>query len=306
MKQVVEDGQNWHGFTALVKKYGVVPKDVMPETYSAASSAHVIYVLGLRLKQAAMKIRESNPSKTAEIKMQALKDVYRILVINFGMPPKEFTWRYMTVDNKLSPMKTYTPQQFYRDAIGDELDDYYPLYSVPTLAFNKKFEIDLNRIISDQPNLYFVNCDLSVLKDAARKSVEDSNAVWFGCDVGKESNWDKGLMTPGLYDLKSLYGIDFTMTRKELFETYSSIPTHNMVFTGLDVVDGKVKKWLVENSWGDSKGKDGYFIMMDEWFDLYVQEVVVHKKYIPKDVMEAFKSKATILPAWDPMMERVE
>ena len=306
MRQVVQDGQNWHGFTALVKKYGVVPKDVMPETYSASNSAHVIQVLSLRLKQAAMKIRESDAKKTAEIKMQALKDVYRILAVNFGIPPKEFTWRYETADNKLSPLKTYTPQQFYRDAIGDELDDYYPLYSVPTLAFNKKFEIDLNRIISDQPNLYFVNCDLAVLKDVARKSVEDSNAVWFGCDVGQQTNWEKGLMTPGMYDYKSLYGIDFTMTRRELFETYSSIPTHNMVFTGIDIQDGKVKKWLVENSWGDSKGKNGYFIMMDDWFDLYVQEVVVHKKYIPKDIMEAFKSKATMLPAWDPMMERVK
>lgn len=71
MKQVVQDGQNWHGFTALVKKYGVVPKDVMPETYSASNSAHVIQVLSLRLKQAAMKIRESDAKKTAEIKMAA-------------------------------------------------------------------------------------------------------------------------------------------------------------------------------------------------------------------------------------------
>lgn len=233
--------------------------------------------------------------------------MYRILAINFGIPPKTFTWRYPMKDGTLSALKTYTPQQFFRDAVGDELDDYYPLYSVPTLAFNKKkFEIDLNRTVSDQPNLYFVNCDLAILKDVARRSVEDSTAVWFGCDVHQESNWEKGLMTPGMYDYKSLYGIDFTMTRKELFETYSSIPTHNMVFTGIDIQNGKVKKWLVENSWGDSKGKNGYFIMLDDWFDLYVQEVVVHKKYIPKDVMEVFKTKATTLPAWDPMMERVE
>ena len=304
MKQVVEDGQNWLGFTALVKKYGVVPKDVMPETNSASNSAHVIQVLSLRLKQAAMKIRsESSGAKIAQIKLQALKDVYRILVINFGAPPKTFSWRYETVDHTLSPLKSYTPQQFYQEAVGDELDDYYPLYSIPTLAFNKKFEIDLDRTVSDQPNMYFVNCDLATLKSVARKSVEDSNAVWFGCDVGQQTNWDKGLMTPDMYDYASLYGMDFSMTRRELFETYTSTPTHNMVFTGIDIQDGKVKKWLVENSWGDSKGKNGYFFMLDDWFDQYVQVVVVHKKYIPKEILDAFQTKATMLPPWDPMLK---
>lgn len=40
--------------------------------------------------------------------------------------------------------------------------------------------------------------------------------------------------------------MDFTHSRKELFGTYSSSPNHNMVFTGIDIVGGKPKKWLVE------------------------------------------------------------
>jgi|GEM_PF-6064183 len=64
-------------------------------------------------------------------------------------------------------------------------------------------------------------------------------------------------MTSELYDFASLYNMDFNLSRAELFETYSSSPGHNMVFTGIDIVDGKIIKWLVENSWGN-KGKEGY------------------------------------------------
>ena len=65
--------------------------------------------------------------------------------------------------------------------------------------------------------------------------------------------------------------MDFSMSRKELFETYCSSPNHNMVLTGVDIVDGKPVKWLVENSWGEKSGKKGYLSMTDAWFDKYVQ-----------------------------------
>lgn len=303
LKQNVQDGQNWLGFTELVKKYGVVPKEIMPETFSSSNSGHVNHVLALKLKQSAMRIRESrSPGELPALKLQALKDVYRILAVNFGLPPKDFQWRYESKDKKLSSLKTYTPLEFFGEIVGDVLDDYYPLYSVPTLAFNRKYEIELDKTVNDAPNMYFVNCTLEVLKDLARKSLLDSNAVWFGCDVGQQSSTESGVMIPRLYDWESLYGMDFTLTRKELFETYSSIPTHNMVFTGIDIVDGKVKKWLVENSWGGSAGKKGYFYMLDEWFDSYVQVVVLNKRYIPEDILALFKTRSEVLPPWDPMV----
>ncbi len=76
-----------------------------------------------------------------------------------------------------------------------------------------------------------------------------------------------------------------------------------MVFTGVDIVNDKPAKWLVENSWGDKSGKKGFLIMLDEWFDRYVQVVVVHKKYIPDELLSVFASQATVLPPWDPMMK---
>jgi bleomycin hydrolase len=301
-KQNVQDGQNWTGFVELVEKYGVVPTEIMPETYSSSNSGHVNGVLSRLLKRALAKIRaESSSESVARLRLQALKDVYRVLAINFGIPPASFDWRYEGKEKKLVTLKGLTPQKFFKDYVGTALQEYYPFYSIPTLAFQKKYEISLNRTLSDQPDLGFVNVPLETLKDLAKRSLLDSNAVWFGCDVGQESNSENGIMAPRLYDYSSLYGIDFTMTRKELFETFSTIPTHNMVFTGIDIVDGKVKKWLVENSWGESRGRKGYFTMLDEWFDYYVQEVVVHQKYVPKELQAVFSTKPTVLPPWDPM-----
>jgi len=305
-KQNVQDGQNWMGFVELVDKYGVVPKEVMPETYSSSNSGQVNAVLSRLLKRAAVKIRQdSSADGIARLRMQALKDVYRILAVNFGIPPATFDWRYETNDKKLATLKGYTPQRFCREFVGKVLQDYYPLYSIPTLAFGKKYEIALDRTVSDQPDLQFVNVPLGTLKDLAKRSLLDSNAVWFGCDVGQESSSESGIMAPRLYDYASLYGMDFSMDRRELFETYSTTPTHNMVFTGIDIVDGKVKKWLVENSWGETRGRKGYFTMLDEWFDDYVQEIVVNKKYLPQDILAVFSTQATVLPPWDPMVSGI-
>ncbi len=304
MRNPVQDGGNWLGFIELVKKYGVVPKDVMPETFSSSNSDGVNRVLGLRLKKAALAIREAHSDGEIErLKLQALNDVYRILALNFGIPPAQFQWRYESKDKNLSHATTYTPRQFYHDVVRDVLDDYLALYSIPTLPFGKKFSIELDKAVEDRPDMFFVNCDLESLKHLAKIVLVDAQPVWFGCDVGQEVSTENGLMVPGINDYASLYGMDLSLSRKELFETYSSIPNHNMVLTGVDVVDDRPVKWLVENSWGDKSGKQGMLVMADAWFDRYVQVIVVQRKYLPADILSVFSTEATPLPPWDPMMK---
>lgn len=65
--------------------------------------------------------------------------------------------------------------------------------------------------------------------------------------------------------------------------------------------DGKPLKWRVENSWGDERGDKGYLLMTQKWFDEFMFEVVVDKKFIPQDVLDVFQQKPVVLPAWDPM-----
>lgn len=299
----LQEGGNWQGFVDLVKKYGVVPKDVMPETFSSSNSSAMNEVLALRLQVAGVRIRGAKDQ--AEVDSQkrlALQDVYRILAMHLGVPPAQFSWRYIGKDKQLSPLKTYTPTGFYHEAIGAALDDYIAIYSIPTLPFGKKYEIDLDRALLDGPNMAFVNCPVETLKEAAKQCLLADRLVWFGADTGQEMVSEEGLMAPGIRDYASLYGMDLSLDRKGLFEIHRSSPGHNMVFTGVDIVDGKVTKWLVENSWGDKRGKKGYFTMLDGWFDRYVQVVVVPKSFVPKPVLEAFGTKAEVLPPWNPMM----
>ena len=302
MNHTTPDGGYWVNLAELAKKYGIVPKDVMPETYASSHSGTINRTLDFKLKEYALKIRaEKDVNKQAALKIQALKDVYRILAINFGVPPTSFRWRYKDKDKKLTAYKTYTPSQFYNEAIGAPLDDYMTLESVPTKEFGKLYQIDLDKSVYDRPNLTFANVDIDVLRQVALKSVLADTPVWFGCDVGKESSSKNGIMAPGIYDMASLYGMDFKLTRKQMFETYTDAPTHAMVFTGVDMNGEQPAKWLVENSWGKEFGHDGFYYMADKWFDYYIQVVVVKKEFVPKDVLKIFKQRATLLPPWDPM-----
>ncbi len=301
-RQPVQDGGNWLGFIELIKKYGLVPKEVMPETFSSSNSGQVNRVLGMRLRQYGLRIRAAKDEREiADLRTLALKDVYKILALNFGVPPEHFSWRYEKSDKSMSPRHDYTPQEFFKQFVDISLDDDVALYSIPTLPFYAKYEIELDKAVEDRPAMFFINVPLDVLKNMTLTTILHNEPVWFGCDVGQEANIETGTLATDVYDFHSLYGMDFTMSRKDLFETYQSIPNHNMVLTGVDTVAGQPRKWLVENSWGEKAGKKGYLRMTDGWFDKYVQIAVINKKYLPKDVLAVLNQKATTLPPWDPM-----
>jgi bleomycin hydrolase len=238
--------------------------------------------------------------------VEMLSAIYRLLCYHFGEPPAFFHWRFCDKDNKLGESKTYTPQQFYRDVIGVDLSQYVYLYDSPAHPYRKLYNIQFDRDLFDRPNMTFVNVDIDTIKQLTLKQLMDGEAVWFGCDVGKEFFSDAGILQTGIYDYKSLLGVDFQMTKKERVLYRESVPTHAMVFLGVDVVGGKPVKWRVENSWGASRGDKGYLAMYDEWFDEYLYSVIVNKKYLPEDIRKIFDEEPATLPPWDPMFDMLQ
>lgn len=72
-----------------------------------------------------------------------------------------------------------------------------------------------------------------------------------------------------------------------------------MTLVGVDEDNGDVRQWKVENSWGEKVAKKGYYIMSQDWFEEYVYEVVVHKKYLTPEQQKLAEGPAEKLPAWD-------
>ena len=77
--------------------------------------------------------------------------------------------------------------------------------------------------------------------------------------------------------------------------------THAMLFTGVDVVDGKPRRWRVENSWGDDSGEKGFYTMNDNWYDEHMFEIATPKKYLNAKMLKGLETVPMVLDAWDPM-----
>ncbi len=297
----------WDYIPALIKKYGVVPQEIMPETHSSSNTAQMNSVLSNMLKVEAGRLRElKRQSKSlADLRAEkdrALTEVYRFLVINLGEPPKEFSWRFEDKDSKLSPMKSYTPQSFWKEWVGEiNFDDYVQLANVPGQDFGKLYEIAHSRNIQGAPDLRYLNVEIGVLKAAALKSVLDKQPVWFSADVSKDQDGSHGIMEVGVHDYTSIFGDTGKLTKAQRWSYYEGGPNHAMVLMGVDLQEKKPVKWLVENSWGKEKGHDGYWSLYDNWFDEHVYTVVVKKSYVPAEVLKLYEQMPVVLPRWHPM-----
>ena len=97
-KNPIGDGGQFTGVANLIDKYGVVPAEAMRETNSSNKTSTMSSVLSLKLREYGLELREMGAKKGVteaqlqQRKQEMLKVVYKILALNFGEPPAEFSW----------------------------------------------------------------------------------------------------------------------------------------------------------------------------------------------------------------------
>jgi len=291
----------------LVEKYGVVPKSVYPETYSSGSARQLNYIVNHKLREFAYELRKDPNASMDDLmamKTAQMEVIYKIITMHLGTPPTKFTYRVRGKD-KESPMKEFvdvTPQDFYNNSIPSHIHAMVSLVHDPRNEYYKLFTVDyLGNVVGGKIVLY-VNVPIEKLKEYVKKTiVEKQEPVWFGCDFGHFIDRKKGIMDMDLFDYNLVYDTKFNLTKKQRLEYSSSLMTHAMVFTGVDVQDEKIVSYRVENSHGKDKGKGGYLQMTDSWFDEYVYQIAVDKSDLDEETLAVLEQTPTRLPAWDPM-----
>lgn len=298
----ISDGGQFTGISDVIGKYGVVPSSVMPETYSSENTSQIARLVGLKLREFGLQLRDEaakgvKVSALEAKKTEMLSTVYRMLALAFGEPVERFTW---TMNGET---KEYTPQAFYQEYLGNDLtNNYVMLMNDPSREYYKCYEIDFDRHVYDGKNWTYVNLPVEDIKAMAIESIKDSTMMYFSCDVAKFLDSKRGTLDLKNFDYESLMGTTFGMNKKQRVQTFASGSSHAMTLMAVDLdKDGKPKKWMVENSWGAEAGYKGHLIMTDEWFDEYMFRLVVEKKYVPEKVLNILKQKPIRLPAWDPM-----
>jgi bleomycin hydrolase len=303
------DGGQWNMFVNLVNRHGLVPKALMPETESSSNTRRMNSILVAKLREAAKRLRDSaargaRPAELRQEKEELLATIYRIVSIHLGTPPNSFEWQWNDKDRKFHRDGEMTPQQFAAKYVDLPLDDYVCLVNDPrpSSPYGRTFTVEYLGNVVGGGLVKYLNVDMSLMKQIARRTIEGGEPVWFGCDTGKRMRRDMGIWDLRLFDYETLYDTTFGLDKAARLEYHETAMNHAMLFTGVDVAGKSTRRWRVENSWGaDNTGRKGFFVMNDSWFDEHTFEIAARRDQLPPELRDAIDLEPIVLPAWDPM-----
>lgn len=309
LRDPIQDGGQWDMAVSLIQKYGLVPRSVFAESAHSGNTRQMNWLITAKLREYAHELRtlKRDGGATAalqERKTQMLAEIYRILSITLGEPPNSFDWGFRDKDKKFTLITGLTPASYLREHVmadGPPLDQMVSLINDPRHAYGQLYTVEcLGNVVGGRPVLY-VNLPIEELKRTVIATIQEGQAVWFGCDVGKFCNQKRGIMDLAQFDYKRAYGIDFGLGKAERLGYGESLMTHAMAITGVHLEGGHPIRWRIENSWGDEHGDKGYFCMTDAWFDEYVYQVVVDRKLLTVEQQKILEQTPERLAPWDPL-----
>ena len=308
------DGGTFCGVADLAEKYGLVPTEVQPETYSAENTSRLSKTIQSKLREFGLQLRRmvADGKKTADIqkrKTEMLSEVYHMLVITLGEPVKEFTYAFKNKNGKaLTAAKKYTPKTFYQETVGGPLNgSFIMVMNDPRREYYKTFEVEYDRHVYDGHNWKYLNLPMEEIEKLAIASLKDGRKLYSSYDVGKQLDRKRGYADTENFDYASLFNTTFGMNKAERISTFDSGSTHAMTLTAVDLdAQGQPLKWKVENSWGSDSGHNGCIIMTDRWFREYMFRLVVDKKYVSDKLLKDYEQKPLMVMPEDPLFQMDE
>ena len=302
----IGDGGQWNMAMNLIRKHGLVPKSAFPESTTSSATRWMNTELKNILRSSACEIRAileggGTEDEAREHKEKRIADVWKMLCIHLGTPPKTFDWQWRDKDDKFHRKGRMTPQQFAAEYVDIEWEDYVCIVNDPRNEYYRTYTIDFLQNVAGGPPVVYLNVPSKEMKAVTQRLLEDGIPVWMGCDVGKEMDRKKGLWDADLFDVEGLYGVEYGMDKADRLRHNQTMMTHAMLFTGVDVVNGRARRWRVENSWGGETGQKGYYTMNDSWYDEYMFEIAAPTSYLNEKMVAGLETEPVVLPAWDPM-----
>ncbi|KAK2608447.1 bleomycin hydrolase [Conoideocrella luteorostrata] len=320
LEDLISDGGQWDMVYNLVDKYGLVPQSLYPDSWNAKNSSVLNTILKTKLREFAVTLRKmilagyaTAPDRITDMKGKMMMEIQHIITLLLGPTPnpsEAFTWTYTDKDSKVHEL-TITPKDFAKNITSSAvqinsttISNMVSLVNDPRNDYLSLLTVDrLGNVVGGR-NITYINVNMKTLKAACVNMIKAGLPIFFGCDVGKFSDTESGIMDLDIFDYEIGIGTNLIgMTKEERLRAGESLMTHAMVLTAvhLDERTGQPVRWKVQNSWGPDKGEKGWFIMTDNWMNEFVYQVVVDQKFLSKEVRDVKGKEPIVLPLWDPM-----
>lgn len=321
----IADGGWYEYFMFIVSKYGVVPREAMPETRSSENTGALQTEIKRHLSQVTQAIlveakkigaaketlsEEQYLARVRAIKDRGMRGLWRILATHLGDPPATFEVRSNgaevitdLVTSTPATITRYTPQQYANDFVKFNPSDYVVVSGTPRIPVGvyERPDSAIGPSADGQPSydIRFFNMPMQRLEDLAVASIDGGHPVWFASDVSKDVDHNTGIMHPQVYERDSLYNLQGDERLAKLNRLASNFfgvlgPNHAMLLTGYDRPNptGPVVKFKNENSWGSDVATNGTYHLYREWFHQNVFQIIVNKKFLSAEELKAWEAPA--------------
>ena len=299
----MSDGGYWNYFNNLVTKYGLIPLSAMPSTYQSDSTAELNTILNSILSSAtSVLFSDTIPENFIE---HTLKQIYKVLVLFLGEPPKKFDWSFTTETEERACLFNLTPLKFYEMLM--KFNSFVVMMHQPKLELYKMYEVKHTSNLIEGENCVFLNVPIEEMQKYTVKSINEGIPVWLAGDVTKGFDYVNGALFGSFNENTDLiFGEPPRKLSKQERLLYSYQHTnHAMTVVGYNQPENSPEKisFQVENSWGyfdhEQPGLDGFLYADLQWFKEYCSIVVIHKSFLSRTILKKFDTEITFLEPWD-------
>ena len=298
LKDGMFDGGYFTSLSNLISKYGVVPKDNFPESFSSSNTYEINQILSRLLRKFYLEL-ENCECDEDQLKNKYLENTYFVIADFYGIPPEKFNFEYTDKNGDYHIDKELTPKEFYNKYIGIDLkSDYVEIvsYQDEEFKYNNIYEIEETSKISGKEDNLFLDIPPEEFRSLIIKQLENKEPVYFYCSTSAKRI--EGVWSDLLKRYGDVFDIDLYLDRNSILKTNGLTDCHCMLITGVNIIDGKIDRWKIENSWGSKDGNQGYYVATDDWVDTYVHRIVINKRFLEKKHLDILKQEKIKMEKW--------
>ena len=258
----------FHYGKELIKKYGLVPTEFMPEVSEKYDADAVLELLKAKIKSDATILLDKTSANQEIIKSNLMNEAYKFLAKVMGNPPLNFEYKN----------KSYTPLEFKDYLLPSNLDDYITVSSYDQEVLKSSYAFVPSVYLNEQEEIKTL--DVMQIKNALLKQLQDGIAVWFSSEESTTLDYETNILDDQIYRYNELLNIK-SLTKQEKLTLDITNYDHAMCITGLLTDNGTIKQFKVDNSFGKHGKYQGHLIMTNSFFENAIITLVIHKKYLP-------------------------